>query len=206
MDHKLAATARWLGCVLLCAAPALAASAGEHGEAETPNLFSGDLGNSIWTLVIFVVLLIVLGRFAWGPILATLQRREQFIRESLEQAKRDRDEASRRLQEQEQALRKAHEEAVGIVEEARRDAEALRARVAVQSREEAAAMIARARREIGIARDTAVKDLYQLIADMSSEVAATLLRRHLTDEEHRRLIEASLNEIRSRIEAGGGSN
>ncbi len=94
-------------------------------------------------------MLFILGKFAWGPILSTLQRREQFIRESLEQAKRDRAEAEGRLREYEAKIVKAHEEAGAIVEEARRDAEDTRRRLNEQARTEAEAMVERAKREIG---------------------------------------------------------
>lgn len=174
------------------------AFAAEHGEGgPPPSLFAGDLGNTIWTLVIFVVLLLVLGKFAWKPILATLQRREQFIRESLEEAKQDREKAEQRLREYEEKLQKAHQEAAAIVEEGRRDAEDTRKRIQEQSRSEAEAMIERARREIGIAKDGAVKDLYQLVANMATDVTAKVLRRDLTDEEQKRLVNDATAEIRN---------
>src|SRR5579859_7815527 len=80
--------ALWVALVsaVVCSLPALAAE--EKGDSG--NVFAGDIGNSLWTIVIFVLLLVVLGKFAWGPILQGLQGREQFIREALEKAKQDR--------------------------------------------------------------------------------------------------------------------
>lgn len=191
--------------MLVVAVPAVMYAAegaeGGHGGGA-PNLFSGDLGNAIWTLVIFLLVLTVLGRFAWGPILATLQKREQFIRESLEQAKRDRDEAEKRLHEYEARLHHAKEEATAIVEEGRRDAEEAKRRIAEQARSDAEAMIQRARREIGIARDTAVKDLYEEAAKLAAEIAGKALMRAMTEDEHRRLIQASLDEVREKVGPG----
>jgi len=175
---------------------------GAHGGGPT-SPFAGDLGNIVWTLVIFVLLLLVLGKFAWGPVLNTLQRRESFIRESLEQARRDREAAEQRLREYEQKIRKANEEAGAIVEEARRDAEATRRRAQEQAQAEAAEMIERAKREIGIARDTAIKDLYQAVADMATEIAGKILRRSLNEDEHRRAVEISMEEIREKIGGNG---
>jgi F-type H+-transporting ATPase subunit b len=194
-----------VSALLIPAARALAAEAEGGGHESTPSLFSGDFGNAFWTLLIFVVLLIVLGKWAWGPVLATLQKREQFIRESLDQAKRDREQAEKRLQELEARLRSANEQAAAIVEEGRRDAEAARRRIHDQAQTEAEAMIARAKREIGIARDTAVRELYQVVADMATDVAAKALRRSLTDEDQKRLIEASLDEIRSQVGPTGAN-
>src|SRR5262245_27567766 len=110
---------------LAVAVPAWAAEA----EHESPSLFAGDLGNSFWTLLIFVLVLVVLGKYAWGPILNALQSREQFIREALEKAKREREEAEARLREYEERLAGARGEASAIVDEGRRDAEAVKRRV-----------------------------------------------------------------------------
>lgn len=205
-DTRRTRLAAWIGgaAVLLLPVIAMAAEAAEGGEAHgEPSIFAGDWMNALWTLIIFVVLLTVLGKFAWRPILATLQRREQFIRESLEEAARSRDEAEKRLAEYEDRIRKAHEEALAVVDEGRRNAEDLKRRLMEQGRAEADAMSARAKREIQLAKDTAVKQLYDLVADMTTDVAAKVLQRHLGEEEHRRLVESSLEEIRRLADSGG---
>src|SRR5258705_423217 len=107
---------------LTLAVPALAAET-EGGVA--PSLFAGDLGNSLGTRLIFVVVLLVLGKFAWGPILKSLQARESFILESLEKAKGERETAELRRREYEDRLSQARTEATAIVDEGRRDAEVL---------------------------------------------------------------------------------
>lgn len=171
-----------------------------HGDAahggEGPNILTGDLGNVVWTLVIFITLLIVLRMAAWKPILGALQKRERFIIDSLSKAKQDREEAERLLRDYTQQVNKAREEATAIVEEGRRDAEVVRRQIHEEARSEADAMIERAKREIGIARDTAVKDLYDLVADMSTDVAGRIIRRQLSADEHRRLVQESIDELR----------
>src|SRR3990172_3198914 len=96
---------------------------------EGPSLFTGDLGNVFWSLVTFFAVLVVLGKFAWKPILGALQKREDFIRECLAQAKRDRDEAEKRLKEYSEKIVAARSEATPIVEEGRRDAEVVKRRI-----------------------------------------------------------------------------
>lgn len=192
-------------------APAGAAAHDEHAAADPaargeehdrPNLFAGDLGNAIWTLIIFLCVLFVLGKFAWRPILGALQQREQFIHQSLVEAKRDREEAEARLREYVAQLDRAREEATAIVEEGRRDAEVVRRQIHEEARAEADAMIHRARREIAIARDTAIKDLYDLTAEMATEVAGRVIRRQLSAEERRRLVDESIEEL-SRLSGDG---
>lgn len=196
-----------LVAALAVAAPRLAgqpehepptASAAEHGAGESEGIFGGNVGNAIWSLAIFGMLLYVLGKYAWSPILTTLQGREQFIRESLEEAKRERTEAEARHREYETKLAQARGEVEAILDEARRDATALRQREEEKARDEAEQILARARREIGIATETAVKDLYAKASRLSVEVAGQILRRELKPEDHARLIEDAVRSFETR--------
>jgi F-type H+-transporting ATPase subunit b len=162
-------------------------AAHDEGGGES-NLFAGDVGNALWTLVIFALVLFILGKYAWGPILAALQSREAFIRESLEKAKHEREAAEALLRDYEQRLANARAEATAIVEEGRRDAEAVRLRIEEQARQEGELMIERAKRAIQIATDTATKELYALAARLATEMAGRILGRELTAQDHERLI------------------
>jgi F-type H+-transporting ATPase subunit b len=184
--------------LMLVAASALGAEA-EHGSANNP--FAGDIGNAIWTVTIFLLVVVLLGKFAWKPILGALQKREQFILDSLAQAKTDREEAARQMREYSEKLNQARAEASAIVEEGRRDAEALRHRIEDQAKNEAQAMLERAKREIGIARDTAVKELYTLSARLATDMASRIIRKELDGKEHERLISESINELEQAVSA-----
>ena len=136
-----------------------------------------------------------LGRFAWGPILSALQKREEFIRQSLEQARDDRLRAEAQLKEYSEQLHRARDEASAIVDEGRRDGEVVKRKIHDDARTEADAMLERAKREIATARDTAVKELYELTARLSTEVAARVIRKELDAPGHERLIEESIEEL-----------
>ena len=180
------------------AAPAMAAeAAGGHGGGGENNLFAGDLGNAIWTLVIFGLVVFVLGKFAWGPLLQGLQAREEFIRESLEKARMERETAESRLREYEEKLASARAEASAIVEEGRRDADAVRHRIEATAKQESEAMVERARREIQLATDTATKELYTLSARLATQMAAKVVGRELTPQDHERLIAEAIDGIDS---------
>ncbi len=186
---------RALLAVLLAAGlawPALAAGGGEN------NIFAGDLGNVLWTLLIFALVLFFLGKYAWGPMLDSLKAREDFIRESLETAKKDRDAAELRLREYDDKLTEARAEATAIVEEGRRDSEVLRQRIEEEARAEAEKMIERAKREIGIAKETAVKELYTLSGTLATDIASRIVGRELKTEDHARLIEDSIGQLEAR--------
>jgi len=184
---------RTFGAALSGAFAAGAALASEGGEPG--GVFAGDIGNALWTLVIFGLVVFVLGKFAWKPILKGLKDREAFIRASLEQAKKDRDESELRLKEYNEKLVHARKEATEIVEEARRDADTVKHKIEEAGRAEAAAMIERAKREISIATDSAKKELYSLSADLAARVAGKLLPRELSDADHQRLLKQALDEI-----------
>lgn len=187
--------------LVLTAAPAMAAEAeGGHGGATANNPFAGDIGNALWTVIIFVLVLVVLGKYAWGPILTNLQARESFILESLEKAKKEREEAEARLRAYEEKLAAARAEASAIVDEGRRDADAVKRRIEEQTRHESDQMIARARREIQIATDTATKELYTLSARLATDMASRIIRKELTPQDHERLIAESIDALNARTQ------
>ncbi len=177
-----------LGVLLL---PSLALAAG----GEESNLFAGDIGNAIWTLAIFLVVVFVLGKFAWGPLLSGLQNREQFIRDSLEEAKAENEKATALAAEYEQRVLEAKAEATAIVDEGRRDAEVVKDQIEVQAREEAEKMIVRAKREIDIAQRTAVKEIYVTSAQLATDLASRIIGREINADDHERLIAESIDRI-----------
>jgi len=183
--------------MILMAAPAMAAEGG-HAEGGANNPFAGDIGNALWTVIIFVLVLVVLGKYAWGPILSNLQARENFIHESLEKAKRDRDEAEARLKQYEERLASARAEASAIVDEGRRDADVVKRRIEEDARLESDRIIERARREIQIATDTATKELYTLSARLATEMATRIVGRQLTVQDQERLIAESIEALNAR--------
>lgn len=180
---------------LLFAAPALAA--GGEG-ASNGNIFTGDVGNIVWTLVVFLLVVFVLGKFAWGPILAGLKQREDFIHDSLAKAKEARDEAVAQLKQYEDRLANARAEASALVEEGRRDAEAVRRVNEAKAKEEAELMLQRAKREIGIAKETAIKELYTLSGRLATDIAAKIVQRELKPEDHERLIREAIDQLADR--------
>jgi F-type H+-transporting ATPase subunit b len=184
-------------CMTAALVPVLGlASRAAGSEGAAPNLFGGDLGNIFWSLSIFLLVLFVLGKFAWKPLLTGLQRREKFIRDSLTSAKRDREEAEARLKELMEKLDKARHEAGAIVDEGRRAGEAVKRRMEEEARRNGEAMIERAKREIGIARDTALRDLHEESAKLAMDMAGAVLKRQLTPEDHRRLVGEALARIK----------
>ena len=173
---------------------ALPAAAQEH-EAVALSPFAGDLGNAIWTLVIFVIVVILLGKFAWGPVLGLLRQREEFIHKALSDAKRDRDEAEARLKEHAAKLQGAQAEASRILEDARRDAERFREELRGRAKAEAETLVANAERQIQLETSRALQQIRHEAVDLSVAIASKLLQRNISKEDNERLIDEALRQI-----------
>src|SRR5512141_3439272 len=105
-------------------------------------------GLTLWTAITFLVLLFVLRRFAWGPIVGMLNEREKTIRDALEEAKRERAQAEKLLAEQKEALAQAQREAAEIARRNQQEVEVLRQELTARARKEADELLHDARRQI----------------------------------------------------------
>jgi len=168
-------------------------SAAENGTPKS--IIQVDPWLMIYTLAVFVGLLIVLRAFAFKPILQGLQKREDFIRGSLAQARRERELAEKHRLDYEKKLADASEQARRIVHDSQERADAARMRIEQEAHGQADVLIERARREIAQARDTAVERMYEEVIELSSRLAQAALKRQMTPEEHQRLVLDSLREL-----------
>ena len=151
--------------------------------------------------MIFLTVVLLLGKFAWKPLLGALKAREDFIRESLESAKKEREESAALLKQYTDQINKAREEATAITQEGRRDAEEVRRKVTADARAEADAMIKRAKREIEIAQQDAITEIYNTLADLSTQIAERVLRREVDTDKHRDLVARALEEVKQQGKA-----
>lgn len=166
-------------------------------EGAKPDIFAGGIGNAIVTLLVFAAVVFILGKYAWPPLMRVLAEREKTIRESLEDAKREREEAERVLEKYTRQIEQARSEASGIVDAGRRNAEEVGRRVQAQTRQEAAQMVERAKREIRLATGAAKKEVYDLAAELAVAVAGRIIRKKLSPQDHKELVQESLERMQS---------
>lgn len=159
------------------------------------SILSVNPGLIFWTIVSFLLLLFLLGKMAWGPIVAALDRREAAIRDAVLAADNARTEAQRVIEENKQLLAKAADEANATREKAIRDAEARANAIFTEAQSKADAQIERARREIGLEEERAIAAVRQQAVDLSIEAASRLLGRTLNTDDNRRLVEQFLKDI-----------
>lgn len=183
------ASTLWTFVIGLLASP-VALAAQEHGAAEGGggSLFSINFGLSIWTLVVFVVLLLVLKKFAWGPILDAVESREDSIQEALDEAARRQEEAEKLAREHREKLAEARREAQEIVDQGREAGEKVRREIEEKAREESQRMLERARREIGREKDAALETVRSEAVELALAAASRLLRQKLDAEHDRELV------------------
>ena len=161
-----------------------------HAASGGPLDFQTDL--ALWTGVIFVVLLLVLKRFAWGPISRGLESRERMIGDQIAQAERSNEEARRLLEEYQQKLAGSQDEVRALLEQARRDAEHSGRELLERARGEAKREQEKSLREIEQAKDGALKELAEHSATLAVELAGKIIGARLKAEDHTRLIEQAL--------------
>ena len=147
-------------------------------------LVQPDPGLYIWTIVTFLVLLALLARFAWGPLLDALEKRQDAIRKSLDDARQAKEDLQRVQAEAQKILAEARVEAGEIVSRTRSDAEAL---------------IKHAERQIEMQTARAVDTIRHEAVDLSVAIAAKILRRDISKEDNERLIQDTLKEMQSRV-------
>jgi F-type H+-transporting ATPase subunit b len=158
-------------------------------------LFSVDPGLSIWTIVTFLVVLFVLGKWAWGPILGALDAREEGIRDAIDQAARMRQEAADALVEHRKQLADARRQAQEIVTQGRDAADRLRRDIEEKARQESERILERTRQEIRRERDLAVEQIRGEAVELALAAASRILDERLTEEKDRALVRAYLERI-----------
>jgi F-type H+-transporting ATPase subunit b len=149
---------------------------------------SPEPGLILWTLFIFVLLLLVLKRFAWPAVLGAVEAREKALEEQLAEAERNRAEAAALLAEHKKLIADAKAQAHGIIVEAKAVAEKERALAIEKSRAEQGELLERARREIAAERDRAMADLRREAVDLSLAAASKLIGERLSSETDRKLV------------------
>lgn len=180
----------WAACLVLLVSNRVLA-AGEGEETHPPYL----LPTTVWAIVSFVLVLFILSKKAFPPILAAMDKRAQDIRQSLDAAEQARVEAEEMMKRHQDEMAKAREEATAIIEEGRSDAQKLKDSIVASARRDAEELAARARRDIEQTKTNAVADLQQLSARLSVDIANQLIRKNLTVEDQQKLIEERIKQF-----------
>lgn len=178
--------------LLLAAAPSVARAAETGGSVD---LLSPSGGLMFWTMAIFIVLMLVLSRFAFKPLLAAVEAREASLQLAIDSAATDRAEAMKLLEEQRALLETARADAQRFIADGRATAEKLKASMLEETRTQQQDMLERARRDIENEKVRAVAELRREAVDLALAGASKLIARNLDDAGNRKLVEDFLTTI-----------
>jgi F-type H+-transporting ATPase subunit b len=166
------------------------------GKAEDVMNFRADL--AVWTFIIFLVLLALLFKGAWGPIMDGLQKREDSIAAMIDEAKQSSEQAADQLKEYEAKLAAAGEEARGIVAQSRKDAETAGERIVAEAQQSAQRERERAVADIANAKNAALEEISDKSVDIAVQLAGRIVNRELNSQDHSQLIREALDQLPSR--------
>jgi len=158
-------------------------------------LVQPDPGLFIWTIITFLVLLALLAKFAWTPLLTALEGRQESIRKSLDDAQQAKQELERLHHESAQIIRQARLDAESIVTQSRTDAARLREELRQRAKAEADGIVKNAERQIQLETTRALQQIRHEAVDLSVSIASKLLQRNVSKEDNERLIAEALKQV-----------
>lgn len=158
-------------------------------------LLSINPGLMVWTIVSFVIFFALLTKFAWGPIMKSLETREKNIRESIESAERAKEEGEKVLAEHKAALQNAREETRQMIADAKAIGEEERAKIVEKAQTEGAALLERAKAELRGEEAAAIQRVRKEAVDLALGAASRLLERSLNEGDHRNMVEDFIKQV-----------
>ena len=158
-------------------------------------LVQPDPGLFIWTIATFLVLLGLLAKFAWGPLLKALDGRQEAIRKSLDDAQLAKQELERLQRESVEIIRQARAESESIITQSRSDAGRLREEMRQKAKGEADGIVKNAERQIQLETTRALQQIRHEAVELSVMIASKLLQRNVSKEDNERLIEEALKQV-----------
>ena len=160
----------------------------------TEGLMQFTTGTGIWTLIIFAAMLLILWKYAWGPIINGLDKRAAKIEGDLKSAENEKQEAQKLKQEAQKNLDEANEKAYKIITQGKQEANDVRNDIINKAKDEANRIKSQAENDIKNARKKAVEEMRQEMVLMSIALASKIVKKNLTKETHNDLINGFLED------------
>ena len=152
-------------------------------------------GLLFWSVVTFLLLLAVLKKVAWGPILSALESREEEIKNALSAAEKAKEEAEKVSSDYEQSMKDAQIKAQKIISDSKTAAEKVKTDIEKIAEEKAESMLANAKEQINAEKENAISDIRDIAIDLSIDIASKVIEKNIDSEENRRLVEEAMNNI-----------
>lgn len=164
-------------------------------SAVGPDILIPKMAEFIPALIAFLVILLILAKLVWPPVLDMMEKRQHKIQDDLDAAERSKVQAAEEARSYEAKILDAHHEADAIVAKAKKEAEEVRSAVLAKAQREAADIIAKAHGAVDSERHKAMIELSSSVVDLSVEIASKIIGNNLSVEEQRKLAEKYLAEV-----------
>ena len=158
-------------------------------------MLSPNPGLVIWTIITFILLLFILRKVAWKPLLEALRAREESVKNAIEHAEKARNDAERLLQENQKTMEQASIEGQKILSESRALAEKLKDEIIDKANQQSRKMLEAAKEEIERDKESAMLQLRSEIASIAVDAAGKIIDETLDEEKHRKLVDSYLKEL-----------
>ncbi len=162
-------------------------------------LGAGGTGLNIWdilaTLFFFTLLMLLLKKVAWGPLMGIMTQREELVASEIVAAETSRKESQRLLEEQRDLLKEARTEAIAIVENAKKQGDVTRDEIITIARNEAIHLKESAIRDIDTEKERAIAAVRQEVVSLSVLAASKVLGKEVSEEDNRALIEETIAKV-----------
>jgi F-type H+-transporting ATPase subunit b len=158
-------------------------------------MFKAEPGLIIWTIISFILLVILLWKVAYPQILKGMKKREETIQQQLEEAQKTKKEAEHLLEDYKRQLAEARSEAQKIINEGKSLGENIRKETVQKAQEESNQIVKRAQEEIELQKQKAILELQEKIADLSIMAASKIINKSLNTEDNRRLVEEYISKV-----------
>jgi len=146
-----------------------------------------DPGLMLWTIITFIVLLLIMWKAAWRPIVDALDARAEKIRFDIDNAERTRQEAEKLLSQHKAMMDNARNEASQVIAKGREEAEKMKAEIVEKASAESRAITERAKKEIDLAKDKALLDIKTEVVQLSTEIASKIIKKNIKPEDQKAL-------------------
>ncbi len=167
------------------------------GHEEKPTLLSVNPGLIIWQILIFVILVFILKKIAWKPLLTALHAREEGIRNSVDQAEKLKKDSEDLIEQNKKILAEANSQSMKIINDSRTTANKMREDLMAKSQEDSRKIIEQAKIEIKQEKDSAMSDLRNEVSDLAIKVAEKIMKDNLDESRQKKIVNDFISQIPS---------
>ena len=158
--------------------------------------FLPDPGLFIWTVITFLIVLVILRWKAWGPLMEALDAREKQIEESLSKAEKVTADAEQQAAKNEKVLNAARKEAQDIISRSREAGDKLKYKLEEDGKEQYGSMLEKAKKQIDAEKQKALSEIKTAVVDIALKASERVIKRNLNNEDNKKLVEQTVDEFK----------